>query len=462
MNFLAESLKDIAGISIHFSSDCNMACKYCYIEKDKACMAAYNRDIRQSLQDGSFAAIIENKMKDNRDQIEDLSLWGAEPTINSKLFKNFIYELLDYFPNTNSLMFSSNALLGAQLIYEDFFIPLYDYAEDNKRKITFKLQLSLDGPPEFNDDSRHEGATQNTLNTMYLLLDKCPAECQYFTFEISTKPTLDVSYMKKMIEGGVEKFQWYYDFMNDVAEKAIDKCRGKSSINCLIGGPPTLVDPGYHTVEDGKTFAKWVSMLKYVDRSKCKGIRGPLFIQPLLGAENIISSENPLVDSINCFSCSASKNNIAIDHNGVLYTCNRLCRNAAMPQEYQTKHSMQSNTTMGGVPDKKWLKRTWGSFSFHDNIKTRFQFAQAQMVTLAACGQIEEKYMHDEDAQKMLYYMLLGLMCHIGAEEDYTQNPYLMPFSYYRYLGNGAVEELLKYYKLEVLRGNTKPWKIVM
>jgi hypothetical protein len=78
-------------------------------------------------------------MKNNREQIEDLSLWGAEPTINSKLFKNFIYELLDYFPNVNSLMFSTNALLGAELIYNDFFIPLLEYSEKNKRRLTFKL-----------------------------------------------------------------------------------------------------------------------------------------------------------------------------------------------------------------------------------------------------------------------------------------------------------------------------------
>lgn len=439
-----------------------MACKYCYIEKDKKCMASYNRDIRQALEDGSFAAIIEEKMKNNREQIEDLSLWGAEPTINSKLFKNFIYELLDYFPNVNSLMFSTNALLGAELIYNDFFIPLLEYSEKNKRRLTFKLQLSLDGPPEFNDESRHEGATAHTLETMYLILDKMPPHCDYFTLEISTKATLDISYMRKMIDGGIEKFQWYYDFINNVTEKALEKCKDKPSIICAIGGPPTLVDPGYHTVDDGKTLAKWVSMLQYVDRSKYKGLCGPLFIQPLMGIESIIGSNNPLVDSINCYSCSASKNNISIDHNGVLYTCNRLCRNAAMPIEYQTKASMQSNTTMGNMPDKKWLKHTWGSFSFHDNIKARFLFAQAQMITLAAAGQIEPIYMHDEDAQKMLYFSLIGLMCHIGAEEDYTQNVYLLPFSYYRYLGNGALEELIKYYKLEVLRGNMRPWKIVM
>lgn len=45
MDCLRESLKDIASISLHWSSDCNMACKYCYIEKEKECMANLNREI---------------------------------------------------------------------------------------------------------------------------------------------------------------------------------------------------------------------------------------------------------------------------------------------------------------------------------------------------------------------------------------------------------------------------------
>jgi hypothetical protein len=28
--------------------------------------------------------------------------------------------------------------------------------------------------------------------------------------------------MREMLEGGIEKFQWYYDFMNDIHGKAHD------------------------------------------------------------------------------------------------------------------------------------------------------------------------------------------------------------------------------------------------
>ena len=462
MDFLEKSMYEIAGISIHFSSDCNMACKYCYIEKDKKCMATYNRGIREALADGSFAAVIKEKFKCIQMQIEDLSLWGAEPTINSKLFKNFIYELLDFFPNVHSLMFSSNALLGAEVIYEDFLVPLKEYSEKNQRQFTFKLQLSLDGPPEFNDDSRHPGATAQTLNTLYTVIEKMPEEHPYFALEISTKTTLDVSYMRILNDGGLEKMQWYYDFFDEVTYNAYEKGGWKKTVHFCVGGPPTLVDPGYHTVEDGKTLAQWIRNLQYVDQSNWKMRHGLLFSQTLAGIQQILESENPLADSINCYSCSASKNNLSIDHEGNLYTCNRLCRNIAMPEEHQTKHSMQSNTTVGNVPDKKWVRRTWGSFAFHDNIVSRWHFAQAQMITLAECGQIDAKYKYDEDAQKMVFFAIIGLTCHIGAEEDYTQNPFLMPYSYYRYLGNGALDEMINYYKLEVLRGNTNPWKIAM
>ena len=53
-------------------------------------------------------------------------------------------------------------------------------------------------------------------------------------------------------------------------------------------------------------------------------------------------------------------------------------------------------------------------------------------------------------------------MCHIGAEEDYTQNPHLLPASYFRFFGNGAVEEMIRYYNIEIARKEIRPWNIVM
>lgn len=463
-NYLEASLDSIASISLHWSSDCNMACKYCYIEKDKKCMAAYNREIRAALEDGSFARLVKEVTIPCRDRIESLSLWGAEPTINSKYFKTFIWDLFDYYPKCKSLMFSTNALLGAELIYEDFFLPLLEYANDRKRHITFELQLSLDGPPEFNDDSRHAGASENTLKTCEMLLEKAPERSNYLSLKIFSKATLDMSYMRIMNERGLECFNWYYQFFNDIQEHYLELIHDRNYIDVRMHGVPTLVDPGYHTQEDGKTLAKWIHYLNFVDRTRLPMYKGqPLFTQPIAGLETYVQQcyGNSIAHEFNSFSCSASKNNITIDHKGNLYTCNRLCRNAALSEEIQKKHSMRSNTSLN-TTDKVWMKKTWGSQSFHNDLMSRkFMFDQLA-ITMAQCGQINKKYAVDEQARLLLFYCLTGITCHIGVEEDYTQNPSILPTSYFRLLGNGAIDEMLLYWKTLIARKEIPAWNIAM
>ena len=462
-DYLADSLESICSISVHWSSDCNMACKYCYIDKDKRAMAGYNRQIREALEDGSFVKNIKTTMASRRNEIENISLWGAEPTINAKFFKEFIYELFDYFPNVDSVMFSTNALLGAKVLYDDFLMPLYEYAENNHRKMCFELQLSLDGPPEFNDESRHPGATQNTIDTCMLLLKNAPEQSKYFTLKVFSKATLDISYMELMNERGVECFNWYYQFFNRVQEEALRARGNKSYISVSMNGLPTLVDPGYHTVDNGHTLRKWIAHLQHVDRTKIPMYSHmPLFAQMMTGFETFLSLyENPIAHQFNAFSCSASKNNITIDHTGKLYTCNRLCRNAALADELKYKHAMRAGTNLD-VDDKKWLKRTWGSQLFHNDLLSRRYLFDQLAITMALAGQIQEKYATDPEARLLLFSCLGGIMCHIGAEEDYTQNPHLMPASYFRFFGNGAIEELINYYNVEIARGELPPWKIAM
>ena len=449
-------LNECASLSLHWSSDCNMACKYCYIDKDKKAMSSYNKQIREALKDGTYINNIKDVCENVKDAVENLSLWGAEPTINGDLFQQTIYECLDFFPNVNSIMFSTNALLGAEVLYSQFYKPLLDYAEERHRHLTFELQLSLDGPPEFNDDSRHEGATQNTLDTLYTLLKLTPEKSDYFQFSVLTKATLDISYMKVMIDGGPNKFQWYYDFMNSVQETADTIRQGKSTvIRCTVFGVPTLVDPGYYTVEDGKIFAEWLSMLKTVSRENwCEAARhAPLFYQCLnhiIEAQNI---ENPFVEGYNSFSCSAGKYNYSIDWDGTVYSCNRLCRNAALDDSLKFKGSMKSNSTIDIKSQSKWIKRDYANQAFHENILARKHFIDAMTLMMAKSGQINETYLKNPEARLVLFYMITSIYCHIGAEEDYTSNPFVPPASYFRLLGNGAQWELENYLALEKARG---------
>ena len=459
MNFLDESLQDISGISIHWSSDCNMACKYCYIEKDKKCMAAYNREIRAALEDGSFAANVKRVMESRKNDIASLSLWGAEPTINYHYFKTFITEMLDFFPAVDNVMFSTNALLGAQCIHDNFFVPLMEYANTHKRKIEFELQLSLDGPPEFNDDSRHPGATKTTLETLYHMIDQYPDDPGYISLANHTNTTLDTSYMKIMNERGIDCFNWYYQFFNSIQEKCNRKAKGKKQIRLFIAGTPTLVDPGFHTIEDGKIFAKWLSYLYKVDRTKIPAYDGiPLFNQAIRTAIEFLSCPNPIAEGYNRWSCSSGKNNVTIDKDGNIFACNRLCKNMAMGEEAMRSSAMQSNTNVN-TPDKKYIKKIWALQAFHSQIVSRMYMADAILIPMAHARQIDAKYATDAEARKFLYMCMCGVMCHVGVEEDHTGNPFIIPSSYAKLFGNGAAEEMLKYYLFEQQRGNAEPWQ---
>lgn len=464
MDYLTTSLAEIGGISLHWSSDCNMACKYCYIEKDKKCMAEYNQQIRKSLENGSFVQNIKRIFANNYEQIESLSLWGAEPTINAKYFKSTMIELFDFFINANSMMFSTNALLGANVIYDYFVVPLYEYAETNKRKIHFDLQLSLDGPPEFNDDSRHAGAAHNTIETVNLLLDKLPQTADYFSISIFTKATLDISYMRKMNEE-TWRFQWYWQYFNDIQKDAESKLNNRRYISLGLSTVPTLVDPGYYTQQDGKDFATWIdNMTKLVDKRTLPAYQhNLLFAQPLIGLQTYsVISDNVLAQAYNAFSCSAGKNNVTIDHEGKLYSCNRLCRNSAMNDSIKHKSSMRSNTNLEDKNDKTWLRKTWGFNGFHEDFVSRVHMADSLFLTMAKAGQIQSNYGESAEDRLLAYYMISGLMCHIGVEEDYTQNSSILPTTYLRLLCNGAIEKMITYYNVEVSRGEITPWNIVM
>lgn len=466
MDYLRESLSQIGSISLHWSSDCNMACKYCFIEKDKPHMMNFNKEIVEALSNGSFAQNIKKifNTPEMIERIEDLSLWGAEPTINGAYFEPVILDLFDYFPRVNHFMFSTNALIGGEWIYEKFFIPMIKYCEEKERKIEFELQLSLDGPDEFNDDSRHPGATQNTLNAIDYIIDHLPKETKYFKTQLTTKATLDIAYMRVMNQRGIECFNWYFQFFNNVQQKALDKLDGRKFVKLHLNALPTLVDPGLYTIQDGKDFAQWIENLIDVNRNKLPTYNGmPLFFQmfSVVGMMLTYDSKlNPIVTGTNMMSCSAGKSNITIDYRGNIYTCNRLARNAALDKEYQTSSPMRANTNLF-TGDKRWLMKMWGSTAFHNDVWAKRLIFDCQATAMAAAGQIDKKYFDNAHARTLLFYTCCGIWCHIGNEEDHTKSPFLFPTGILRLFGNGAIESMIKYTTISKQRGDFNPWKIV-
>lgn len=77
-------------IDFLFSTDCNMACQYCYIEKNKKDMVSYNLKTREKILNGEVKKNLQNNLKPYLNDILSIGLWGAEPTINAKYFYSFL------------------------------------------------------------------------------------------------------------------------------------------------------------------------------------------------------------------------------------------------------------------------------------------------------------------------------------------------------------------------------------
>lgn len=444
-------LDQYTSVSMHWSSDCNIACSYCYIKKDKPCMAQLNKKICDSLKDGSYLKNIKEKFMGHEFHIRSLALWGAEPTINGIYFKDFITEFLDHFPAVEAIFFSTNAKVGGEKIVQYFVQPLVEYSETHLRKISLKLQFSLDGPAWINDASRYNNATNNTIQAIDYLLENMPLS-DYCSLGISTKPTLDVAYMKIMCDQGIEAIQNYFKFFSDLHMEWDVKAKEKFNIEMASVSTPTLVDPGDHSKEDGLIFAKWLSYLPLLDREALPAYKDSHLIwQPVRGLELLLHQVKIMPISAYECSCSAGHNDITIDYLGNLYTCERLAKNLAYTNEHHPVLEAHSSV-YDGFND--FNKKLYANLSFHHSIGARRNFADATILMAAKAGEIDRKYLYSMDDRTALFYASFGMLCHIGIDEDIAGNTFIFPLSYIRLLGNGAVEALIDYYRFEERRLN--------
>lgn len=428
---------DARAIDLYFSSACNMACTYCYIHKDLQSMNKYNAVLRDKIVSGDYAKIVIERFKDRREYIDSISLWGAEPTINTDILEYVLYPLLDYFPKVRSLMYSTNALVGYKKIYESVE-TINKYGVEHNRDLLLTLQFSIDGPAYINDASRHVGATENSVNTIRQLselIKDIPLK-----IDISIKPTLDTKFMKMMNED-TSLFLEYYKFFDDIVEE--NKKILENSNSRIYAPSPTIVNPGYHTQEDGKIFAQWIRNLSQLDTSSLKNYSHRLFNQiSKIYSQSNMENKNALF-SPHIGSCSAGRSAYGINMNGDIFMCHRLFR-----QSYakDNKNAMYSATTID-VPDSKFdehlSKLKYTASLFHTYKTSRISFAMIIIKTLARYGQIDKKYL-DNDEAMVLIEMMWSCGCHYGQLED-TGSMYAVTTSYLRLLGNGAADAMMEY-----------------
>lgn len=433
-------------IDFLFSTDCNMACQYCYIKKDKKEMVSYNQKTREKILNGELRQNVINSLGEiHLKEVQGMGLWGAEPTMNAKYFESFLDQMLEIMPNLNYLMFSTNSYLGYD--YVKLFIEAIDELSKkyNKKNFSLHIQFSLDGPAWINEQSRKTGATQRTIDTMYAICDNFTDDFNG-RVEINIKPTLAFDYMKKMLDEP-KLLKEYFNFFEDLENTIAEKSKGKEKLDAHPHGWPTLVLPGEYTSEDGKNYARWIKLLwdSKIDKKFSHN-------QPF----RIINTMSRSIDTWELnerVTCGAGASSIVLNADGAIISCHQLGKYSSYPTEKCQVPIVQSHSTLTGESINK-VEYTMNLLHAYD--RNLFSYFEIMAIELAKAGQIESIYLTNQEARKLLYLFVTCAFCFAGQGEE-TQEPFIFSPSLIRFFGNGAAEMLFLYgqdqnlirYKLE-------------
>jgi sulfatase maturation enzyme AslB (radical SAM superfamily) len=442
-------------LTIYWCADCNVACEYCYIKKDKKCLVQANKEIQAALKDGSYIKVIKTYLEKAKNKISYIDFWGAEPTLNAEYFKDFTIELLDFFPNVTQIMLSTNAKVGGKIIYDYMVEPIREYCQNNKRRLTFSIQCSLDGPAEINDKSRYPGATDRVLDTLKYLCSTYPKESQYMYLQLFTKATVTDEHYAMLLEG--DNLQQYYQFLDDIYVTMMD-AKGENTNLDFYPGSPTIVDPGEHTVENGKTFAQWIRKLFTIDRTNFKYYdKHPLFLQPIRLMDKVFQSKNLLADGWRFLTCNSGKDGLVINHRGDIFSCHILGLLSFLNDNPEI--IKEFGTTLNVKNAKELLGRRLASNQFHESLTARVHFFDIVLTALVHAGQVDDIYLRDWDQKMLLFYFITNIWCPAGSALNHTMNYFVMPTSYFKLFGNGATQAIVEYYQYEVKQGAYRPWE---
>lgn len=394
-----------------------MKCKYCDVNDAHYNLAESNGKIREAIINGDYAQNIISKFAHLQNEMQEFSLWGLEPSINFDVADKLLIPLYDYFHNANRLSYSSNCGLGYKP--HDKLISVF---ENYSRPITIDIQLSTDGPDWITSETRQVNANKKVLEVAEYI-ERISRDLKNVTLTAHFKPTLDITYMKQLVYDD-KKFEDYFRYFKDYAQYL----NSIGPVHFAVA-TPTLVVPHYHTVEDGKIFARFMHKINQRDLSQI------YFMQTYDRYLSFIHSE----DSPQL--CSAGLYTASVDYQGNLYGCHNLFK---LNYDNNREASVyDGHSSLGTLSFDRIVANQELIHHYFDTAKMNFT---SLIITLADAGQIDKKYAIDARWRDLLITIIGGVYCPFGQLST-TKSVWIPTTSYLKLFGNGALEELVIYFE---------------
>lgn len=316
MNFKLKSAE------LYLSSSCNLKCSYCYISKNPG-FYELDKMVQKNLSNNIYLKNLKKAFPDKY-ALEELILWGGEPSLGFEPFGNHLYSILDEFPNITKFMTSTNFCTDIKN-----FTDLFDKINDYGRPVEFKIQISLDGPIYINDTNRGLGTTEAILENLRSLTEYAnEKQWENLNLSMSFKPTISIENIKHFLSGTQEenfkRVVGYHKFFESIFEE-FENTNQNSKIELNSKPAMTYVMPGQYTSEDGKLFTEFLKLMHEIEKEHDQH---PIFkfTNRIDATRNrMLKGYEAFVRGSTCGYCSIFKSRMAIlpTEEGLMAGCHR-------------------------------------------------------------------------------------------------------------------------------------------
>lgn len=434
--------KDRNTLVLYTTAVCNLNCRYCYIDKNKA-LQHIDNILDESFQGDYYFNFIKD-MFPRIGQLTGIETWGGEPFLRMDRIYYTLHRVIEHYPFFDTMYSSTNFSFPE---WTDQFFGLMDqFGKYPERQFTYKLQLSMDGPEYINDYGRGEGTTKKCLSNYEKLLESVGNRLPpNVTLEIVFKPTLDLNSTKMLCSK--EQIIGYYRYFESLIERVW--ALNFSNVKAWLPVPNTAC-PSPVTREDGKIFAKLCSLCRKIEKENNQKHNLKYYerITPFSGGVR----QDDLTYRYSHHTCGTGFSTIGLLPNRMISAChNGFVDIISEYKELTTANKGTSSIDFNTFITSQPVRMTMTEEQFKEYERQMDCYAcpgtsarLANIVSvinmLAYTGQIDKKYKNQEEALKAGIFIQGHTSYCVRDNYNTTGSITLFPLGLPKLLLNGAKE----------------------
>lgn len=448
-------------ISLIGSGRCNLKCSYCFLCKNKANIEL-DKLLIEYLQNGKYLSnylnFFERISSIKSDQppfnytsydVDKISFWGGEPTLNLSIWTEVLSQWLEYFPNVNDITFVTNGLFQTDELIS--FIEAYQLFAKSKC-LTLNLQVSLDGPVI---TEKYRGvSTEKIIQNLKQLIETLSNFNLKTYINISFKATTGIDELNKIhqtVESATSYYQWWAQQISELIHLNKNKY-----INIVNIPELTYAFISDYTQQQGLDYAHSLKVFRAIDWQQFDIYDLPFNIYESCDLTHYVDMYYDRYDYNSTYYCGQYIHDIMMRPDGIVIGCLAGLYND-MPsyeqdlvkennqEELQVNQSIHPSfyLDINKMSDQQILDFYTRMNNLQQCQKTVVAYGSALINELAKIRQVDRMYLDHIKAVEAARSLMSRSMCWFNNMRKTGTFYYTLPGLYRLYL-NGFLEEAKK------------------